>query len=182
MTLVVALGLVGLGCAARKTPQEPVAQIPAPATVDGAATNADLIAGFRARGFETTERDEGVVVYLPDVYFFKFDSSDVAPNARDKIRDIATFLNRPGAATRQIALEGHADAIGSQTYNQTLSERRARAVMDELAAGGLARERISAAGFGEQRPIAPNRRADGSDDPDGRAKNRRVELIVKNPS
>ena len=67
-------------------------------------------------------------------------------------------------------MEGHTDATGADNYNQTLSERRANAVMDYLADKGVDASRLSAKGLGESSPIAPN------DTRDGRALNRRVEL------
>ncbi len=70
----------------------------------------------------------------------------------------------------RISVEGHTDSIGTDAYNQRLSERRAEAVADYLAAGGIARSRMSARGYGESRPVASNATEDG------RAQNRRVEF------
>jgi outer membrane protein OmpA-like peptidoglycan-associated protein len=64
-------------------------------------------------------------------------------------------------------------------YNQGLSQRRASAVAAELVSGGVAQKYLSAKGLGSQFPIAPNARSDGSDDPQGRARNRRVEIVVE---
>ena len=89
------------------------------------------------------------------------------------------MLSRPGALTRRIILEGHADDIGTAGYNLTLSRRRAETVARELIARGIRRDRVTVAAFGEARPAAPNRRADGSDNPDGRARNRRVEAVIR---
>jgi outer membrane protein OmpA-like peptidoglycan-associated protein len=68
--------------------------------------------------------------------------------------------------------EGHTDAIGSDAYNQSLSERRAEAVRRYLINGGITPERIRTEGFGESRPVASN------ETDEGRAQNRRVELRV----
>jgi OOP family OmpA-OmpF porin len=92
---------------------------------------------------------------------------------------MARVLSRPGAFARRIVLEGHADDIGSTRYNLTLSRRRAEAVARELIARGIRRDRITVVAFGETRPVVPNRRANGSDDPHGRAKNRRVEAVIR---
>jgi len=72
--------------------------------------------------------------------------------------------------TLRVLLEGHTDSIGAEAYNQGLSERRAKAVMQYLIKGGVDSARLSTVGYGESRPIAPNNTKEG------RAKNRRVEL------
>lgn len=82
--------------------------------------------------------------------------------------------SRPAPAT----VEGHTDAKGSDAYNQTLSEKRARTVRDWLAARGALPVDTPIQGWGERRPIAPNLKPDGSDDPAGRQKNRRVEVTL----
>lgn len=75
-----------------------------------------------------------------------------------------------------ITVEGYTDSRGSEAYNQALSERRAEEVARYLAAQGVSAERLEAVGMGESDPIEPNENLDGSDNPDGRAKNRRVVL------
>jgi OOP family OmpA-OmpF porin len=73
----------------------------------------------------------------------------------------------------QVAVDGHTDAHGTTKYNQKLSERRARAVANRLTEQGIAAARLSVHGFGETRPIADNR------SPEGRGRNRRVEIVVE---
>ena len=85
-------------------------------------------------------------------------------------------------ATRRVVIEGHADAVGSADYNQTLSARRADAVSHELQIAGIVKTRITRRAFGASKPLEPNRKADGSDNPAGRAKNRRVTLLIENPT
>ena len=75
-----------------------------------------------------------------------------------------------------MTIEGHTDAIGSDADNQALSERRAAAVRGALEAALGSGYQYTSVGFGETRPVAPNTKPDGSDDPDGRALNRRVEI------
>jgi outer membrane protein OmpA-like peptidoglycan-associated protein len=76
-------------------------------------------------------------------------------------------------------VEGHTDAKGAEQYNQELSVRRATSVRDWLVrSAGLRAGSVTAVGFGETRPVAPNAKADGSDDPEGRQRNRRVEIVV----
>jgi outer membrane protein OmpA-like peptidoglycan-associated protein len=81
-----------------------------------------------------------------------------------------------GAAVR---IDGHTDGRGADSYNQSLSERRAAAVKAWLVQHGQAPSAlITTRGFGRTKPIADNTKPDGSDNPDGRAKNRRVEILV----
>jgi outer membrane protein OmpA-like peptidoglycan-associated protein len=73
----------------------------------------------------------------------------------------------------KISIEGHTDNVGAAAANKTLSDNRARSVMNAVVGGGIAANRLSAAGFGADKPIADNRSEDG------RAKNRRVELVKR---
>ena len=127
---------------------------------------------------EVTETPRGVVVTLPHTYF-AFDSFDLDARARRIVERIAFVLNHPRAADRIVVLEGHADAIGTVAYNLTLSRLRAETVARELRGQGVRRERITVEAYGESRPVAPNRNRDGTDNPTGRARNRRVEAIIR---
>jgi outer membrane protein OmpA-like peptidoglycan-associated protein len=80
---------------------------------------------------------------------------------------------------QEILIEGHTDSKGTEGYNLALSEKRANAVKRWLVEkGGLDSKKIITRGYGESRPIAPNTNPDGSDCPEGRARNRRVEVYV----
>lgn len=81
-----------------------------------------------------------------------------------------------------ITIWGHSDSAGSDAVNLTASRKRAEAVRDYLVEKGVTAERITVIALGEARPIAPNRKLDGSDDPEGRDKNRRVEIKVDLPT
>ena len=84
-------------------------------------------------------------------------------------------------AGRRVTVEGHADGVGSRQFNQALSEARARAVIAVLESGGPSpRSRLHSRAYGKDRPLEPNRLADGQDNPDGRARNRRVALVIEN--
>jgi photosystem I P700 chlorophyll a apoprotein A2 len=109
---------------------------------------------------------------------FDFDKADLRPEARDSLRKVATVIAaNPG---RPVRIEGHTDSKGADAYNQALSERRAASVKTWLVGeGGIEATRIATAGLGETRPKLPNEKPDGSDDPDGRQQNRRVEITVK---
>jgi OOP family OmpA-OmpF porin len=71
-----------------------------------------------------------------------------------------------------VRVEGHTDSQGSESYNQALSERRANTVLNYLVSNGIDGDRLSASGFGENSPVADNATAEG------RARNRRVDLVV----
>ncbi len=128
---------------------------------------------------EVRETPRGVII-TPPATFFAFDRSDLDAPGRQVVDRISKVLNHPRAANRTIKLEGHTDNVGTAAYNLTLSRNRAEAVAKELAKQGMRPERITVDAFGETRPVAPNRKSDGTDDPAGRAKNRRVEAIIPN--
>ena len=109
---------------------------------------------------------------------FAFDRSDIRPSAERILREVAKSIEQryPNAA---IQVDGHTDAKGSPEYNQGLSERRADAVAAWLADHeGIDRSRMKVQGYGETQPVAANTRPDGSDNPAGRKKNRRVVIGV----
>ena len=143
-------------------------------------SNPDLVNVFTSRGLDAREEGDGVVIYLPTVYLFEFGKSDVDVQARTQLAEIAALLAEPMLAGRRITVEGHADGVGSRQFNQTLSEARARAVIAVLEAGGVAANRLHSSAYGKDRPLEPNRLADGQDNPDGRARNRRVALVIEN--
>jgi outer membrane protein OmpA-like peptidoglycan-associated protein len=120
---------------------------------------------------------EGIVITLPDQVLFDFDKADIRPDAAGVLAQIALVARHYPAAP--IKVRGHTDAKGTPTYNLDLSRRRAKAVVGWLAGREhLAAGRMRATGYGEARPVAPNTNPDGSDNPDGRRRNRRVEVII----
>ena len=143
------------------------------------ARNRELIEELKRRNLEARETSRGVVVNLPDV-LFEFNKYNLTADARGKARDIAEILDRPKVQGRQVSIEGHTDSIGSEEYNQRLSQQRADAVARALESDGVGSGRLHARGFGKKYPIAPNKNPDGGDNPPGRAKNRRVEVIIEN--
>jgi outer membrane protein OmpA-like peptidoglycan-associated protein len=185
MRRAVCAALLGLVCAAscaKPAAPPPGVSVPPPPARAIPAANRSLIAEFKKRGFEAREAEEGVVLYLPTVYLFSFDDATVDPGAKQQLREIAGMLQAPTLATRRIVVEGHADAVGSDAYNLSLSERRAVSVIAELVSGGVRADRLVKRAYGRDRPLEPNRRPDGSDNPEGRARNRRVALIIENGS
>ena len=110
---------------------------------------------------------------------FDYDKSNLRPDAVAILSEAVEILKRYPELKVEVA--GHTDSKGTDAYNQSLSERRARAVYDYLTSNGIDASRlVGPVGYGESRPIAPNTNPDGSDNPEGRAKNRRTELNVQN--
>lgn len=101
---------------------------------------------------------------------FDFDKATIRPDADSILAEATRTLQDAGEI--RISVDGHTDAVGTDEYNQRLSERRATAVADHLAAGGIDRGRLTTRGFGEANPVASNITEDG------RAQNRRVELRI----
>jgi outer membrane protein OmpA-like peptidoglycan-associated protein len=114
----------------------------------------------------------GQVVRLNNV-FFDFDKWDLRPVSYIELDRVVTLLNEnPGI---EIEMSAHTDSRGSDEYNFTLSDNRARSVMEYIISQGIARNRITSHGYGESKPVATN------DTDDGRQLNRRVEFkILKN--
>jgi outer membrane protein OmpA-like peptidoglycan-associated protein len=108
-------------------------------------------------------------------FLFDFDRAELRPEAGPTLDEIAAHL---AAAKKTVMIEGHTDGKGSDSYNQTLSERRAISVRASLTTRGLPIDYLNIRGFGKSRPVAQNERPDGSDDLEGRQKNRRVEVAL----
>ncbi|MDQ3679661.1 MAG: OmpA family protein [Actinomycetota bacterium] len=126
-----------------------------------------------------TRTDQGVVVTVPEKVLFDFDKSDVKAEARPILEKVAQLIAYYAKA--RPVVRGFTDDKGSDDYNQTLSERRAEAVKSYLVSNlGVDGGRLSTEGAGEKSPVAPNTRPDGSDNPEGRAQNRRVEVLFPN--
>jgi outer membrane protein OmpA-like peptidoglycan-associated protein len=118
---------------------------------------------------QTRDSARGLIVNMSDV-LFDTGSYTLKPGAREKLAKISGILLAHPGLTLQI--EGHTDSVGSDDYNQQLSERRAGSVQDFLVQQGVPAASISAIGFGKTEPVASN------DTSEGRQLNRRVELVV----
>jgi OmpA-OmpF porin, OOP family len=105
--------------------------------------------------------------------YINFDTgkADLKADGQATAKEIIAMLKASPAL--RISIEGHTDNVGQPAANKTLSENRAKSVMAAIVAGGIDAKRLSAAGFGQEKPIADNRGEEG------RAKNRRVELVKK---
>ena len=155
------------GCST--TPPEPI-QTP----------NEKLIEDIKLYDLEADETDLGVKIYLPKLSF-DFDSSELSSTAQDKLAYIVQLCLEDSALERDLLIVGHTDSKGTKEYNLNLSRDRAVQVRDTLLELGLQSDRITTAWYGDSQPIVPNTFSDGSDNEEGRAINRRVEIVILNP-
>jgi outer membrane protein OmpA-like peptidoglycan-associated protein len=133
-------------------------------------------AALKDLGAKVTE--EEIVIDLPSDVLFDFDKADLKRDAEGSLTKIAAIIK--DKAKGRVTVEGHTDGKGVDAYNQTLSEKRADAVKKWLAdKGGIVAARIETKGWGKTKPVAPNENPDGSDNLEGRQKNRRVEIRMK---
>lgn len=127
--------------------------------------------------FDATDVDGGFRLTLPDSILFDFGSAELRGDSDQALTLIAEVLEF--YADAEIIVVGHTDSVGSATANQRLSEQRAQSVVDALISDhGVDTERLSAEGRGADEPVADNTNPDGSDNPEGRQLNRRVEIVV----
>ena len=112
----------------------------------------------------------GVEMRMQEAPLFEFDAASMRPASVAILNRAAVLLKR---STRPIMIEGHTDNVGPLDYNTTLSQARANAVGDALVARGVPAARIKTKGMAYLEPVASN------DTPEGRALNRRVEILVK---
>jgi len=193
---VLLTGLLGaglLGASANVSAQEAVEGESALAdakVLDIAAKQLDIVPKFldiegMALGVEGTLADLGAKVTEKEIkialsgdILFDFDKDTLRPDAFPTLEKVAEVLSQYPEAP--VVIEGHTDSKGKEKYNQNLSERRARSVKDWLVQNaGADGGRIKTKGWGEAKPAVPNEKSDGSDDPDGRQQNRRVEITIK---
>ena len=125
-----------------------------------------------------TETSTTIEVTLPADILFDFDKSDIRPEAQSALHELAILLREK--ARGAVTIHGFTDGLGTDAYNQQLSERRAASVKSWLAKReGLAQMPFAVSGFGARNPVAPNRNPDGTDNPEGRQMNRRVTVIFR---
>jgi outer membrane protein OmpA-like peptidoglycan-associated protein len=111
------------------------------------------------------------VIVIRDVHF-QFDSAKLTPADKDVLNTIATRLKQESSSA-QLTVTGHTDSVGSDAYNQKLSDRRAHSVVEYLISQGVPRSSfVSVTGAGESQPVADNKTADG------RSLNRRTEIKI----
>ena len=140
-----------------------------------------MLAGYAA----ASGADEGVayapIVKTPSggeslVVYFDFNEVGLGARAQRQLEIVANLLRDD--PQRKLRLSGHTDAVGSDAYNRQLSAARAFAVKNALAALGVSGDQVVTEGLGTLRPLDPNTKPDGSDNPEGRSRNRRTEIFL----
>ena len=134
-------------------------------------------AGLKAAGAEIKESAAEIKISLQGEILFDFDKSNLRPAAESTLAQVAKMIGSYSKA--QVLIEGFTDSKGSDSYNAKLSDRRAVSVKNWFAQHGVAANSMQTRGWGAAKPVAPNKHPDGSDDPEGRQKNRRVEITIK---
>jgi outer membrane protein OmpA-like peptidoglycan-associated protein len=122
-------------------------------------------------GYDELIEDINRILQMGNIYF-DYNKADIRPESLPSITKIAKLMNSDKYKSLRVRIEGHTDHTASREYNQKLSERRAKAVLDALVGAGVDAGRLESAGFGEDRPISPNVT------PEQRANNRRIEFKV----
>jgi outer membrane protein OmpA-like peptidoglycan-associated protein len=134
--------------------------------------------GGKVQDLQVKETGQEIRIELAADVLFDFDKADLRPVAQKTLHQAAGIIQNK--AKGAIRIEGHTDSKGNDSYNQKLSERRAASVktwfMEKEGLGAL---QFTTQGFGAKKPVASNTKPDGSDDPEGRQKNRRVEIILR---
>ena len=173
-----------------ETPQpqpEPVAPsapvpmpAPAPASAPATAQNSTAVAQgssltAQSSSLSGTETGFNIQINLSSDVLFDFDKAELKPEADSELQTAADIIRQKGKGL--IMISGYTDSKGTDAYNKRLSLARAQAVKNWFEAQGL-HQNYQTEGLGAANPVAPNTNDDGSDNPEGRAKNRRVEIIV----
>lgn len=139
----------------------------------GERVNELVRAPGQASGLVVRRTEEGLVISLADTVYFSGSGAELAPDARERLHDVAALLRE---VPNHVRVEGHTDdrAAESSAFPTKwhLSSARAVQVLLELEALGIGRERLSAAGFADERPLVSNHTAEG------RRMNRRVDIVV----
>ncbi|HSY76559.1 MAG TPA: OmpA family protein, partial [Bacteroidia bacterium] len=108
--------------------------------------------------------------------FFDFDKATLRPLSNVELKNLLLLMK--GNPNMKVEISGHTDSKGSEDYNQKLSEARAQSVVTRLIENGISADRMKAKGYGKTMPAAPNKNSNGTDNPEGRQLNRRVELKI----
>ena len=177
------LGSLVLGCAesgdkaatdssnVAETAENPPKSTP-PAMNESSGSN--IVGGYESIVAE--ENDLMVKVNLSADVLFDFDKATLRPEAASQLEEVAEIIRNK--AQGPVTITGHTDAKGTDAYNDKLSVRRAETVKDWFVSHGLTAIDFKTSGRGSKVPVAENTKADGSDNPEGRAQNRRVEIVV----
>lgn len=162
--------VVLLSACATQPPEVP-AKAPEPVVESPADQLEAQLAELESMGLSVAREADGFMITVPGAMAFGSGRSVLDPAAREALDRIATAMT--AVASTQAEVIGHTDSMGAAKHNQALSEARADAVVAYIAGKGVDTARLSAKGMGEGAPVADNATAEG------RAANRRVEIIIK---
>jgi outer membrane protein OmpA-like peptidoglycan-associated protein len=130
-------------------------------------------------GIRVQQDEDSTIITIASDILFDFDQDTIRSDAETALQQISAAITKR-YPQNSMQIQGHTDSIGSNAYNQNLSERRTVAVKRWLEQqGNVALSRMSTIGYGESRPVASNTNPDGSDNPAGRQSNRRVEIVIQ---
>ena len=179
LATMVMLGACGSGAddgnaATASNSAQAAAPTPPPALPANTTDAPENFSVGRAGGIRRTGTDTNYTLNLPTDVLFDFDKSELRPEATPMLREVLADLE--GKSVFALQVFGHTDAKGEEQYNMRLSLRRAKSVCDYLKREG--KQYTLCLGRGEQEPVEPNAKPDGSDNPYGRQLNRRVEIKV----
>jgi len=133
---------------------------------------------IRGANVEIVEEERRTRLTMRNDVLFAFDRAELRPEAEESLRRVAQLIAERRPA--RVRVVGHTDAVGNDAYNQRLSEQRALGVARWLEREGRgAVPQIVAEGRGEREPVAENASADGRDNPEGRQRNRRVDVLLE---
>lgn len=138
------------------------------AQVDGLAA--------RHEGLSVRKDKNAVTVSMLGDVLFDFDQATIRPAAEPTLIEIASVIKSVSAGRASVI--GHTDSKGVAAYNEDLSLRRASAVAKWLENHGVDKKQLTIKGLGDTQPVQPNKLANGADNPQGRAQNRRVEFVL----
>jgi outer membrane protein OmpA-like peptidoglycan-associated protein len=155
-----------------ETTQAEILVIEQKARKDAEIVAAGALADFDKLSAKADAR--GLIITLSGSVLFASNASTLLPAAQEQLNQVADALLT--TKDRKLTIEGHTDSQGSSGYNQELAQRRADAVRSYLISRGYSSDLIQAVGIGEDRPVTTN------DNAEGRANNRRVEIVVTNSS
>jgi outer membrane protein OmpA-like peptidoglycan-associated protein len=145
-------------------------------TIDLTFRVGDITGAVQTLAVKETKTE--VRIELAGDILFDFDKADLRPVAEPALQQVVEIIKQYPKA--KVSIDGYTDAKGEEAYNLRLSERRAVAVKNWLVQkGGVDGKRIKTKGWGKAKPVAPNTHPDRSDNPEGRQKNRRVEVTVQ---
>jgi len=132
----------------------------------------------KVQDLQVKETATEIRIELAADVLFDFDKADIKSQAQQALKQVASVIREKAKGT--VRIEGHTDSKGSDSYNQRLSNQRSNSVKNWLVnKEGLKGINFTTDGFGAKKPVASNTKPDGSDDPYGRQKNRRVEIILR---